>query len=225
MRFEEAGNIDHQGNKSIFGQVYQQVKGDHTIWRRNESDCQVLDFQFVGEYAIDAGGPYRESLTNMIGDLERGVVPLLVKTANNISNSGELRNCFMLNHDSCTPTYMKMFEFMGVLIGHAFRSGSCLPFNFPPLFWKLILDLGANERDIKSVDNLTCTIFENLRKQAKQIQDNDMFRDIMDQTFTEEEKSQTIELCPDGKEKYVDRTNYEEYIRLVVDRRLNLANK
>ena len=183
----------------------------------------MLSFQFIGEYAIDAGGPYRESLTNMINDLERGVVPLLVKTANNKQNSGELRNCFMLNHESCTPTLMSMFEFMGVLIGHAFRSGSCLPFNLPPVFWKLLLELDTSEKDVKTIDSLTYTMFGNFREQAKKIEDNDMYRDLIDQTFTEEVNGKTIELCPGGADMHVDRTNFEDYIQLVVDRRLNIS--
>ena len=118
-----------------------------------------MNVKFNGESSIDVGGPYRETFVNMVKELEKGVVPLLIKTANNKTNAGENRNCFMLNPDSKTPTHQKLFEFLGVLIGHAFRSNNCIAFNFPPVFWKLIMGLPTTERDVKGIDKLTYTMF------------------------------------------------------------------
>ena len=54
-----------------------------------------------------------------------------------------------------------------------------------------------------------------------EVPSNDMFREIIDQTFTEETNGKVAELCQGGAELSVDKTNLEEYIRLMVDRRLN----
>lgn len=58
-----------------------------------------------------------------------------------------------------------------------------------------------------------------------EVPSNDMFREIIDQTFTEETNGKVVELCPGGAELSVDKTNLEEYIRLMVDRRLNSSKQ
>lgn len=88
---------------------------------------------------MDAGGPYREGLTNMCTEIESEALPLLVKTANNRNNHGENRDCFIPNPSSNNPTHMDLFKFFGHLLGFAIRTMSALPLHFPPIFWKKIL--------------------------------------------------------------------------------------
>lgn len=57
-----------------------------------------------------------------------------------------------------------MFKFLGVLIGYAFRSKSCLPFNLPPLFWKTLCSEPCEEADLNSVDTYTYQTLTDLRK-------------------------------------------------------------
>jgi len=45
-----------------------------------------------------------------------------------------------------------MFEFLGVFLGNAFRTKSCLPLNFAPIVWKLLNDEPVKESDLKSFD-------------------------------------------------------------------------
>jgi hypothetical protein len=71
----------------------------------NNPDDRVLRVEFIEEASIDAGGPYRETLNNMIEDLEKGTVPLLKKTANNQNNHGANRECFTVNEASTMPTH------------------------------------------------------------------------------------------------------------------------
>ncbi len=64
-----------------------------------------MNVDFDGESSIDAGGPYRETLTNFVTELEKGVLPLLVKTQNNKTQHGDNRECFVVNSESVTPTH------------------------------------------------------------------------------------------------------------------------
>jgi E3 ubiquitin-protein ligase HERC2 len=112
------------------------LQGKYENWKQNNVDARALTCVFEGEDGRDAGGLFRELLTNFVAELESGVLPLIMKTANQKSEHGEYRNCFMVNFDSKTPTHQEMFKFLGVLIGFAFRTGSCMPFNFIPSFWK-----------------------------------------------------------------------------------------
>jgi hypothetical protein len=62
-----------------------------------------------------------------------------------------------------------MLKFLGVLIGYAFRSKSCLPFNLAPVFWKQLVGAKLEEEDLNSVDSYTWQMFQSLRKNAKKI--------------------------------------------------------
>jgi E3 ubiquitin-protein ligase HERC2 len=109
---------------------------DYSNFRKNGTDDKTWSVTFFGEGSIDAGGPYRESLTNLCNELESEVLPLLIKTPNNRNNHGQNRDCFILNPSANSPTHLDMFKFMGCLIGYAIRTLSAIPFHFPSLFWK-----------------------------------------------------------------------------------------
>ena len=80
------------------------------------------------------------------------VLPLLSKTQNNKTNHGENRNDFDVNKNSTAPTHQKMFKFLGILIGFAFRSKSCLALDLTPAFWKNLIGETPTESDLKSCD-------------------------------------------------------------------------
>lgn len=141
-RFEESGKVDHTAEFTIFGQIMQQIKksdSNYGNFRQNSVDDMAYSIAFKGEGSMDVGGPYRESLTNIVAELEKSVLPIFVKTANNRNDHGDNRECFVVNSNSKTPTHAEMFKFVGVLIGYAFRSKSCMPFNLAPSFWKLLI--------------------------------------------------------------------------------------
>jgi len=105
MRFEESGKVDNTGEFSKFGQLFRHQAGNYENWKQNHQDSRALSVKFTGEDGIDAGGPYREMLTNLVQELESGVIPLIVKSQNNKNNNGEYRDCYVVNHQSITPTH------------------------------------------------------------------------------------------------------------------------
>lgn len=159
MRFEESGKIDHEGRHTIFSQIWRQMKkktnGTFESYRKNTPDDQVYSCKLAGEGSIDVGGPFRESLTNQVDEMEKGTVPLIRKSANNKTEHGENRECYVIDSSSRTPTHAEMFKYFGVLIGYSFRSKSCMPFNMAPIFWKQIIDEEVNEADLKGIDTYT----------------------------------------------------------------------
>ena len=89
--FAETGGVDHEGVHSIFGQIMQSIKKSpkaKEAFRVNSVDSQILKVEFKGEGSIDAGGPYRETLTNICNELQSAVLPLLIPTPNNKNNHG-----------------------------------------------------------------------------------------------------------------------------------------
>jgi len=100
--------------------------------------------EFKGEGSIDAGGPYRDTLTNMCKELQSGVLPLLIATPNNKNNHGQNRECWMVNPGALSPTHLELFKFFGYFIGMAIRSQQALPLDLAPIFWKLLIEETGN---------------------------------------------------------------------------------
>lgn len=107
--------------------------------------------------------------------MDAGVVPLFKKTTNSLKNHGNDRDCFIINDDCVTPTHQQMFKFLGVLIGHCFRSKSCMPFKLVPMIWKQLCDAKPNEDDLNSIDTYTWQTFKSLRKNAKKYASHEEF--------------------------------------------------
>lgn len=66
--FADKGNIDHEGKYTIFGQIIQRLKSDRSDmsnFRQKSTDSKCYSISFKGEGSIDAGGPFRDSLTNI----------------------------------------------------------------------------------------------------------------------------------------------------------------
>lgn len=115
---------------------------------------------------------------------------------------------------------------MGVLIGNAFRSKSCMPFNLVPMVWKQLCNIDPTEDDLESIDAYTYQTFKKLRKLVKE---NKSFTEDAEENdtdplvFTVTIGKQIIELCEGGKEKLVEKDNLDEFIKLTVEFHQNRA--
>jgi hypothetical protein len=62
---------------------------------------------FRGEGSIDDGGPLRESYDFACVELQTSTLPLLIPTSNNKNAHGEMRHCYILNHNCGKGQYAK----------------------------------------------------------------------------------------------------------------------
>ena len=145
--------VEQQGRRSgkdavllstVFGQIYTVVNpieprrlrimgGEGRTWKAN----------FIGEGSIDAGGPFRESLSDATADIHSAHQGLFLPCANQKSGlSGDVDGMdgilnmdkFVPNPSRCSkPLHVQMFVFVGKLIGIAMRTNAALPFHFPPI--------------------------------------------------------------------------------------------
>ncbi len=96
----------------------------------------------------DCGGGYSESIAEMCEELQNGSLPLLILTPNGRDEAGTNRDCFILNPTvaapnaaaaEAAPDVLKMFEFLGILMGIAIRTGSPLSLNLAEPVWKQLV--------------------------------------------------------------------------------------
>lgn len=81
--FAASGKVDRKGDQTIFSQVWRKLEsGKYRGLRINHSDKKAWFVKFIGEYALDDGGLFRESLSELCQELKTDVLPLMVKTAN-----------------------------------------------------------------------------------------------------------------------------------------------
>lgn len=108
MVFADSGKVDHEAKYSMFGQIIKQLaesNPDMSNFRIKSIDEKCYSINFLGEGSIDAGGPFRESLTNIAEEMEKGVVPLLIRSPNNKNEHGINRDCYILDSRSKTPSH------------------------------------------------------------------------------------------------------------------------
>ena len=222
-RFAETGKCDHNGEHTIFGQIYQQCKSkvfSKDCFRMNGTDDQIFRCNFAGEGSIDVGGPFRECLTNLLDEFESNQLPLLIKTPNNRNNHGYNRECFCLNPASITPTHKELFIFLGYFIGFSIRTKSAMNWHFPPIFWKQLLESPVTVNDFEGLDAYSFQIIKDLEKHGAKLTAEE-FDMVVEETFqTHLSDGTQVELVPNGAETRVTHANYKEFLEKMLECRL-----
>mmetsp|Transcript_9826 Transcript_9826/g.22480 ORF Transcript_9826/g.22480 Transcript_9826/m.22480 type:complete len:829 (+) Transcript_9826:2263-4749(+) len=183
---------------------------------------------FVGEGSIDAGGPYRECLSDAVGELHMPHLGLFVPCANRkaeaegfVAGMAGIHNMdkYVPNPNKRRPLHLQLYGFVGKLLGLALRSGAALPFHFPPLVYKRLLGQPVGRTDLKLIDKF---LVEQLDKIAQapadpQAADPEMFEYLYgDRTFTTKSvDGREVELKPGGRRVPLTLENCREFVRLM----------
>ena len=166
QRYHIEGLVDRGDGDTIFSQMLRNLKRDHgnyeNNFRRDSLETRVWKANFLHEGSIDDGGPYRESMENISYELTSGVLPLLVKTPNQISKSGLRQECFVFNPLARSEKELEMFRFFGILMGFAVRSEQTFNIDLHPSIWKKIFISDSYIHHIPLMNNFALEVaFEN----------------------------------------------------------------
>ena len=83
--YKKSGKVDHTGEYSMFGQMWRQLKDKvHEFRKRGDEGYTEFPFRvrFTAEGAIDAGGPFRDSIDTVCGELQSSILPLFIPSPN-----------------------------------------------------------------------------------------------------------------------------------------------
>lgn len=138
------------GIKSVFGQMVGKMHllSQETLFLPH----RVWKVKFVGESVDDCGGGYSESIAEMCDELMNGSCPLLILTPNGREESGTSRDCFILNPAARSSLHMKMYRFLGILMGIAIRTGSPLSLTLAEPVWKQLAGMPLTAGDLSEID-------------------------------------------------------------------------
>jgi len=151
---EVTGYIGPNGTKSVFAQVMEQMEVKEKevtgLWLRHKWLFKVESL--AGEGIDDAGGGYSEIVSHMMlelaveaggpdGGVDMSALPLLVRTPNGRDgrSDGYNRDTLLFNPDATLPVHMRMFRFLGIMIGAAIRTDQPIELPLAPCMWELLL--------------------------------------------------------------------------------------
>ncbi|XP_076824506.1 E3 ubiquitin-protein ligase HERC2-like isoform X1 [Clavelina lepadiformis] len=206
------GLAGSNGLKSVFGQAFSRM--DCLLPENVLLPQRVWKVKFSGESVDDCGGGYSESIAEMCGELQDGSVPLLTDTPNARDESGANRDCFILNSNATSDVNMKMFKFLGVLIGSAIRTGSPLSLNLAEPVWKQLVGMKPTLKDITEIDKHFVPKSMYIRNMEP-----DELEPMMLPFTTTTACGQEVQLST--KHATVTARNRNEYIRLAIQHRLH----
>ena len=223
-RFIDKGKPDHTGEFTVFGQIYQYIKTkSFKIFKKKEggNNAKMFNVTFVGEASIDAGGPYREALTQACAELQSSALPLFIPSPNQKNESGLFREKWIINPSAKSTTHLEMFKYFGGLIGYAMRTGEFLNLDLPSIFWKQLLEAPVDRKDLELIDRYTIQCLDDIYNIHKKGVTAQNFSFIVDQKFTTcLSDGSEVELINEGRNMEVNFGNRNKYCDLVEKIRL-----
>ncbi|CAF3705904.1 unnamed protein product [Rotaria sp. Silwood1] len=221
----KASYPSENGENTMFNQAFKQLFKDASIKFRR-ADERLWDATYVEMHSIDAGGPYRDSVTCICSDICSTRLPLFILCPNGRTGSGSNQDRWIPNvflpKESIPNIFRNQYRFVGQLMGIAIRQKHYLDLKFPILLWKQLVREPITLEDIEAIDMQSFTIIKEMEMQIEQSQlinsniDIDyLFSSIMSELRFDVASSagQTYELVPGGKDIPITAANFKDYCR------------
>ncbi len=215
---EDTVNTSQAVQSTAFGLAMQQLRGvDRAVLRQRKPPGTEPHFSlkivFQGENVEGQGGPYRQFFTDVVNEL-RDRLPLLVPCPNAQSGVGKYRDRYIVCPSVKSAVALEMYEFLGVLMGCALRTGVYVNIDLAPIFWKTLTGLPLTKADLKDIDKSFYGTLEWWRLCAEGEWESDY-----NFTTTLSDKS-SVELRPGGASQIVSYSQRLEWIELALKARL-----
>ncbi len=215
-----------------------------------------LQVKFEGEGVDDYGGPYREIFTQVASELtstvssstvvpdggerqdthEEYLLPILGPTPSSASGGGDVGVEFMVKADVHQQHSLRIYRFLGQLMGIALRCKVAVPWRLSQVFWKGLVGEALQEADLIHIDSTANAFIQNIRARIAELQrvshrmDDERIRPSGLEksptvstlagtsdayTWTATASGRTIELRPGGRELPVDQSDLSPYVGAV----------
>lgn len=172
--------------------------------------------EFIGEGASDAGGPYRECMTNMCSELQSKILPLLIPTPNARESVGANTDQWMPNPLLSSAPMLQQYNFLGRLMGIAIRTGTPLSLDLSPMLWKQLVGEQLTLSDLALVDARSAELLKRIGR-GELVEE-----DALEMFFvTRLSDGSEVELKSGGSTERVTRKNAAEYVALAQQVRLH----
>jgi len=219
---KERGKQDSKARKTLFGQAFQQLTNrDPAMFRLEKGKC-AWKTVFRGENSDDYGGPYRNSLEDICSELQSSILPLFIRCPNGRENIGNNRDKYVPRPSSKGPHFLRMYEFVGKLMGLAIRTKNILNLDFPSIVYKALVGERITAEDVLNIDLLSFKLVDEMEKFEHSNESEVMFEEYVNSKFVVVASDQRIyPLIPGGEDIPVTWDNRHEFIKALVSYRMN----
>ena len=147
-------------SQCIFVQAFQELREvSPTKMRMTDQGGRIFSVSFAGEAGIDAGGVFREGITEIVEDLHSDHFSLFILCPNGTHHTGTNMDKYLPNPACTSPLSTRMYEFVGMLMGISLRTKATLPFSFPSFVWRGLLNQQREWSDLGSFPHSFCIHF------------------------------------------------------------------
>ena len=172
-----------------------------SLKKRND---RAFDMQFVGEGGIDAGGLFREALSDLSKEVQSTFLPLLIPSPNQKNNHGENREKFVVNPSSDSKRHEDMFKFFGMLVGYSFvNKENNMELDLPSMFWKQLRGDKVGLDDLKRIDNYIIQCFDQVKNIGDACSEEEYNEYIEQYYIVSLSNGKERDIVPDGANKRV----------------------
>ena len=222
-RLRDAGKTDTKLKKTCYAQLYRALKDEDAIVYRVAKDARAWTTVFAGESGTDVGGLYREALYVICNELQSNMLPFFIQCPNGRAGVGQNREKFVPRTSATRPQYLKLYEFLGQLMGLAIRSKELLSLDLPSIVWKALIGDAITEADVLAIDALSFAMIDNMRMMEREgVQPSEFNEAFASARFVMvDSEGKEFELCKNGRKKALTWENRHEFCRLLVDHRKN----
>eukprot|EP00771_Trimastix_marina_P002473 gnl/Trimastix_PCT/3602.p1 GENE.gnl/Trimastix_PCT/3602~~gnl/Trimastix_PCT/3602.p1 ORF type:complete len:1627 (+),score=625.31 gnl/Trimastix_PCT/3602:442-4881(+) len=229
----------NQLETTLFFQMMTELMPKVGELRRQSDDNRAFVIDFRGEGSTDAGGPYREAISDICAELQSRTsptapgLPVLIPTPNHVHNSGECRDAFVLDPETglthgrtASPEaftrHLALTRFLGVMMGVAMRTDNLLNLTMPSYVWKQLVGQELTTADFNCID----THMTSEHQMIRDWEQPEGFEDLSLTWSVTALDSKEVELRPNGANIPVSFGERHEFVRAVeAFRRTEIAAK
>lgn len=117
----------------------------------------------MAPYSLTVYSPTARAPHRLVDDLFSQHLDLFILVPNGKHHKGVNTEKYVPNPRHTTPQALAMFEFVGRLLGIVLRHKHYLPFEFPPLVWKILAGQTPSAADLPLHDMLSSQFLDEVR--------------------------------------------------------------
>ena len=159
-RSMRSGDTSVATSDLLFVQLYRSLHTKPSVLLRSKlkptNSGRGSESLFIVQYALgeglDWGGVYRDALNTAVERVFSPSLNLLILTPNGRQHVGQNQSSYVPNVGQTSEEVIRMFEFLGKLMGISLRTEGFFPFKFPHMIYKLILGRRITLADLATVD-------------------------------------------------------------------------
>lgn len=221
-----SGSGGHGGvninESSIFAQMATQLLAMAPAKLRKNQ--QPFNVTFKGEQGVDAGGLFRDLLSEMCAELQSDRLPLFLPCPNAQNKVGFTLDKWV-PHPGCTRgDHLALYTVLGRIMGVAVRLKEPLQLDLPTMVWKPLVGMPVDEGDLEAVDEVfvkTMRMLKDEAELAKNMVTEDTFEDAIDAYWVVRlSNGREVPLREGGAERQVSWADRVEYANQCLQHRL-----